>query len=161
MKIIVINGAPRAGKDTFVEKCQKHTYWCLNVSTVDFVKEVAKFCGWDGEKTPANRAFLSTLKDVLTLWDDVPFKKVCNRIERFKGEVEIYGFDPDDALVFIHCREPDEIARFCLELGAKSLLIRRATVEETEQSNHADAEVLNYKYDYTISMIIPLVMKEL
>lgn len=29
-------------------------------------------------------------------------------------------------------------------------MIRRAAVEGGEQSNHADAEVFNYEYDYTI-----------
>jgi dephospho-CoA kinase len=151
MRIIVINGRPRAGKDTFVEFCQKHCHWCLNVSTVDFVKKVANYCGWDGTKTPENRKFLSDLKDLLTQWDDIPYKKVCNEIALFQNRVRMYDFDPDtDAITFIHCREPKEIARLCEELGAQSLLITRDEVETNDQSNHADAEVYNYKYDYMI-----------
>lgn len=152
MKIIVINGRPRAGKDTFVEFCQKHCIWCLNVSTVDFVKEVAQHCGWDGTKTPENRAFLSSLKDILTLWNDVPFKKVCKEISSFVGEMTLYDFDPEtEGIVFIHCREPEEIDRFRVELGSQSLLITRSDVEDEAQSNHADAEVNKYKYDYMIA----------
>lgn len=151
MKIIVINGRPRAGKDTFVEFCQKHCNWCLNVSTVDFVKKVANYCGWDGTKTPENRKFLSDLKDLLTQWDDIPYKHVCNEITLFQNRVRMYDFDPDtDAIAFIHCREPEEIARLCEELGAQSLLITRDEVETNNQSNHADAGVYNYNYDYMI-----------
>lgn len=134
----------RSGKDTFVEFCQKHCNWCLNVSTVDFVKKVANYCGWDGTKTPENRKFLSNLKDLLTQWDDIPYKQVCNEITLFQNRVRMYDFEPDtDAIAFIHCREPEEIARLCKELGAQSLLITRSAVETNDQSNHADAEVYN------------------
>lgn len=78
MEIIVINGFPGAGKDEFVNCCKKliGEPYVRNISTVDFVKYIAAECGWDGTKTPENRAFLSDLKDLLTKWNDVPFKKV-------------------------------------------------------------------------------------
>ena len=88
MQVIIINGMPRAGKDQFVSFCQKHLLWCGNFSTVDFVKEVAAMCGWDGTKTPLNRAFLSNLKDLLTDWGDVPFKKVERAMETFENEAK-------------------------------------------------------------------------
>ena len=150
MQIVVINGMPRAGKDQFVSFCQKHLLWCLNTSTVDFVKEVAAMCGWDGTKTPENRAFLSDLKDLLTRWQDIPFKKVEKRINSYVSEAESYDFSSDDVLCFIHCREPQEIQKFVDKLGAKTLLIRRPAVEALMQSNHADANVLEYNYDYVI-----------
>lgn len=151
MKIFVINGRPRSGKDTFVRFCQNHMYWCFNISTVDFVKEIAAQCGWDGTKTPENRKFLSDLKDLLTEWNDVPFKKIEHEIKMFKCEMEAYGFNPkEEGVVFIHCREPKEIARICKEMNAESLLITRDEVETEKQSNHADADIYNYNYDYTI-----------
>ena len=150
MQIVVINGAPTAGKDAFVSLCQKYLLWCGNFSTVDFVKEVAAYCGWDGTKTPENRAFLSDLKDLLTEWNDIPYKKIEQAILRYEGEAKIYDFESDDVLCFVHCREPWEIQKFVDRLGAKTLLIRRPEVETNEQSNHADAGVFNYNYDYTI-----------
>ena len=150
MQVIIINGMPRAGKDQFVSFCQKHLLWCGNFSTVDFVKEVAAMCGWDGTKTPLNRAFLSNLKDLLTDWGDVPFKKVERAMETFENEAKSYDFSSDDVLCFVHCREPYEIQKFVSKLGAKTLLIRRAGVETGAQSNHADAGVFDYDYDYVI-----------
>lgn len=150
MQIVIINGMPRAGKDLFVFYCQQHMTWCKNISTVDFVKQVANFCGWDGTKSPKNRAFLSDLKDLLTQWGDIPFKKVKKEAEHFNNEALLYDFDTDEVLIFIHSREPQEIARFVREMGAKTLLIRRTAIENSEQSNHADAEVFNYDYDYII-----------
>ena len=35
-------------------------------------------------------------------------------------------------------------------MNAKTLLMRRAVIENDNQSNHADAEVFNYDYDYII-----------
>lgn len=150
MQVVVINGMPRAGKDQFVLFCQKHMTLCKNISTVDFVKQVASFCGWDGVKSPKNRAFLSDLKDLLTEWDDVPFKKVQQAAEKFDYEAQAYGFSTDEVLVFIHCREPQEISKFVNQMNAKTLLIRRAAIETNDQSNHADSEVFNYEYDYII-----------
>lgn len=151
MKIVIVNGAPTVGKDSFVSCCNKHTVWCGNFSTVDFVKELAAQCGWNGTKTLENRKFLSDLKDLLTEWGDVPFKKVKEQIEAFAGNMRVYGFSPEnEGIVFVHCREPKEIAKFVEQLGATTLLIRREAAENSEKSNHADTDVFNYKYDYVI-----------
>ena len=66
MEIIVINGYPESGKDTFVNLCKNIVgeSFVKNISTVDFVKEVAMLCGWDGTKTPKNRKFLSDLNHI-------------------------------------------------------------------------------------------------
>ena len=156
MKVVVINGKGGCGKDTFVSMCykllnQNQTKCCLcyNLSTVDLVKEAAAVCGWAGEKDPASRKFLSQLKDILTEWKDLPFQDVVERTLRIQHKTEISGC-VDDAIVFIHCREPHEIQRLVDELGARSLLIRRAAAESVEQCNHADNGVLDYEYDFTI-----------
>ena len=153
MKIVIINGTGGAGKDTFVTMCKdilgsKYVY---NISTVDFVKEVATLCGWNGTKTPKNRKFLSDLKDLLTEWDDIPIKKVMAHTVACVACAE---FDDtlDKSVVFIHCREPKEIDKLLREFKgeATTLLIRRSEAEAVEQINHADNDVLNYSYDYTI-----------
>lgn len=154
MKIVIINGKGGAGKDTFVIMCKDvlGAERVLNVSTVDFVKEVAQFCGWDGTKTPENRKFLSDLKDALTRWDDLPLKKVCQEIKTWQ-RIWIASGGYDKAVVFIHCREPKEIDKLTKELQQYepvTLLIRREAAENVAQINHADNDVLNYSYDYTI-----------
>ena len=140
----------RSGKDTFVSFCQKHLLLCGNFSTVDFVKEVASMCGWDGTKSAKNRKFLSDLKDLLIEWNDVPYKKIEKAIILYEKNALSYDFSSDDVLCFIHCREPKEIQKFVDKMDAKTLLIRRPAIENEYQSNHSDAEVFNYNYDYTI-----------
>ena len=150
MKYFIINGRPRSGKDTFVNFCLEELgAFGKLISTVDFVKKIATECGWDGTKTPQNRKFLSDLKDLLTNWGDVPYTKTLQEIDMFKFDLDCWNVS-DKGVVFIMCREPKEIERFERELNAKSLLIRRASVEFEQQSNHADSEVLNHKYHYII-----------
>ena len=152
MKIIVINGRSESGKDTFVHFIQqKIGRRCLNISSIDFVKEIATECVWNGEKTPNNRKFLSDLKDLLTEWDDIPMKKIMCDIALFEIEmIEYYGLKSDDLFVFVHVREPQEIVRLKEKLNAYTLFITRPD-HIIEPSNHADAEVDNYQYDYYIN----------
>lgn len=150
MKYFIINGRPRSGKDTFVNFCLEELgAFGKLISTVDFVKKIATECGWDGTKDLKNRKFLSDLKDLLTNWGDIPYKKTLQEIDMFKFDLDYWDVS-DKGVVFIMCREPKEIERFERELNAKSVLIRRASVEFEQQSNHADSEVLNHKYDYII-----------
>lgn len=153
MKIVVINGTGGAGKDTFVIMCKDvlGAESVFNISTVDFVKEVATMCGWDGSKTPENRKFLSDLKDLLTEWDDIPLKKVMAEAVSCSACAEILG-KLDNSILFIHCREPKEIEKLvrAFQGEATTLLIRRQEAEAVKQINHADNDVLHYAYDYTI-----------
>lgn len=151
MKIYILNGKAGSGKTTFFklieEKCHNYVY---NYSTVDLVKKVAYGCGWDGSKTPENRKFLSDLKDLLTEWDDVPYKDCLKEIKRITSLADIYDIEHDDWAIFIDCREPKEIQKFVDRLGAKTIFIDRK-IEDYNASNHADANVENFKYDIVIN----------
>lgn len=151
VNVVVINGFPRSGKDTFVKFCKKILGpFGHSISTVDFVKELAIQCGWDGIKSPENRKFLSDLKDLLTEWNDVPWKKVEEEYNCIKTKCFQYGLNDSDFFLFIHSREPEEIERFKEEYGAVTVLVDRQEVKG-EQSNHSDADVMNYSYDYIIN----------
>lgn len=159
VKVVVVNGAPMSGKTTFEELCQEicdpfakepgfedGSILCVDIcSTVDFVKIVAKQCGWDGTKDLKNRKFLSELKNLLTEWNDVPFKKIQSRIN-----MRAKSFAAVDWIFFVDCREPAEIQKLKERLNATTMLIRRESVEGNETSNSSDANVMNYNYDLTI-----------
>lgn len=153
--VVIINGAPAAGKSLFVEKCKEISSEGTDVfeySTVDFVKYIATQCGWDGTKTLENRKFLSQLKDLLTEWNDVPFWKTHTYIQTIYDLQSLRGVDPKHTVIFIHCREPHEIQRLKQYFGPYSttLLIRRSIAEGHMTSNHADADVFDYKYDHVV-----------
>ena len=155
MKVVIINGIGGSGKDTFVKFCQEllnakaDVYpRCLNVSTVDYVKEIAAYCGWNGEKDPASRKFLSDLKKAMTEWRDLPVQDVKNKLDTYSVATQWY--DIKDCVAFVHCREPKEIERLVEELDATTLLIRREAAESVEQINDSDNSVLNYSYNYIV-----------
>lgn len=152
VKYVIVNGLPTAGKDLFasfcVKKLEERGKNATMISSVDFVKEVARFCGWNGEKTPENRKFLSDVKDLLTTWGDVPFRKVIDAAEDFDGVCRMMG-SIEDSWVFVMMREPTEIGRFVALTGAATVFIDRKAAEGT-QSNHADAQVKDYNYDWYI-----------
>jgi hypothetical protein len=52
-------------------------------------------------------------------------------------------------ILFIHCREPEEIKRLVDDFKCSTLLITNNNITQVE-SNHADANVNNYNYDFVI-----------
>lgn len=145
-----------SGKDQFCAYCMDY----MNqkgikggtISTIDLVKNIAAQLGWDGIKTPKDRKFLSDLKRLLTDWNDVPFTFIQNQIrETYLMFTQKMKIPQDRIIFFVHSREPKEIERFKEVYGAVTLVIRRENIEQLEQSNDSDANVLNYKYDYTIN----------
>ena len=141
-KIYITSGVGRSGKDTFCEFVGKyiptHKY-----SIIDLPKEAAKMLGWNGGKTEKDRKFLSDIMDLATEYNDSPFNDVLSVVKDFQNNLI------EDDVLFIDMRDPKDIARAVEEFGAKTILVRNPMVEKIE-SNHADANVENYEYDYII-----------
>ena len=141
-KIFVQNSVGGSGKDTWAGLVGKyistHKY-----SIIDLPKEAAKILGWDGGKTEKDRKFLSDIMDLSTDYNDSPFQDVLSVVNDFKNNLI------EDEVLFIDMRDPKDIARAVETFGAKTILIRNPRVEKIE-SNHADANVENYEYDYII-----------
>ena len=141
-KIFVTNGIGRSGKDSWAEFVGKyiptHKY-----SIVDLPKEVAKILGWDGGKTEKDRKFLSDIVDLATEYNDSPFRDVESVVTDFKHNL----IEAD--ILFIDMRDPKDIARAVKAFGAETILIDNPNVGKIE-SNHADANVKDYNYDYII-----------
>ena len=140
--LIILNGGPASGKDTFVELCKKTPFTILHRSTIEPIKEIAYNLGWDGEKKPKIRKFLSDLKDLCTETFDTSFNYI-------KDQLVTASYGNIDFL-FVDCREPSEIDRFVKEIGAITVFIDASKRTNEKISNHADASVLNYHYDYYI-----------
>lgn len=139
--VIIINGSAEVGKNQFCDFCSFYTK-CKSISTVDKVKDAYKLLGWTGEKTEQHRKALSDIKDIGTKNLDHPFQYIKQVIEKFRS-------NDIDNILFIHSREPEEISRFVQSFGCKTLLIKNPNVKQID-TNHADAEVENYDYDYVI-----------
>ena len=139
-QIFIINGSGGCGKDTFVSLIAdiSHT---MNFSSVDKVKEIARIIGWNGGKTERDRKFLSDLKLLCTDYNDMPLNSMKDKFEEF--------LNSDSVFLFLHIREPEEIDKAKKAFNAKTILIKRDSIEHIT-SNMADANVFNYNYDIVI-----------
>ena len=148
MKILVVNGQPRSGKDLFCEAAQNNCSLIYPISTIDRVKQVALFAGWSGEKDAKSRRFLSDLKDAMTRYNNMPHDYVLMYIKNrshLLDQLDMVGYD--NAVFLVQAREPEDIQRFVDENNARTLFISR---EETAQNwgNHADDNAWDFNYDY-------------
>ena len=157
-RIVIINGSGGSGKSTFVRLCKEilesQTNWnVLELSTVDWVKAVAQFAGWDGSNEEKVRKFLHELKMALEEWDNSPNQKVFDQINVVLNN-EI--LNKRNWLFFVNIREPKCIGAFIKQnetatgLSCKTMLVENANVAPII-SNPADGEVHYYHYDTIIS----------
>ena len=151
MKILIINGTATSGKDSFVEFAKEGNYEVYNFSTIDYIKEKALELGWDGRKDERGRRLLSDLKDALTLYDDIPFKKVVNEIKSVLFQYDQFEQPTDNLIFFVHSREPVDIQKWKEFTNARTLFLRRPAAEDVEHNNHADRNVFDFDYDYVYS----------
>ena len=140
--VFIVNGKPRAGKDTFAEILNRYMV-VYKYSAVTKVKEIAKQCGWTGAKEEKDRKFLHELKMLTSEYSDLPYRDVLDKIEKYRsGEILADVFVVD-------VREPEEIERLQKATDAITIYIENENVPAIT-SNEADANVANYEYDFTI-----------
>lgn len=148
MKVVIINGTGKAGKDSFVNMCKLIDPKIQNYSTVDAVKDVARKMGWNDDKSEEGRLFLSGLKE---LWDNYNHGATNGTVKRATRYIELMKEMDLDSHVFIHCREPEKIdeLKSLFDVPVITLLVENPNVPEIT-SNHSDRDVRNYDYDVTI-----------
>lgn len=142
-KVFITNGSAENGKDSFAEFVGKYisTY---KYSSIDLVKEMFEVVGvTKDEKTEKKRKLWSDGKDLLTEYDDIPFKDITSIVTDFKNN------KIETEVLLIDIREPEEIARAVETFGAETILVRKPDAKKIK-SNHADRDVENYEYDYII-----------
>lgn len=143
--LLVVNGKPGSGKDTFAELLSKYTT-VYKWSVIDPVKAAAIDFGWKGGKTEEDRKFLADLKKILDDYSDFTFEETFNKIMEFD-----FGMITDDVMV-VDMREPNDIDRAVELYDAITVYIKNDNVPEIT-SNHADAATGEdaYDYDYIIN----------
>ena len=142
-KVIIVNGYPRSGKDTFVEfLTDLSVVDVIEHSTISFSKYIAELMGWNGIKTIHSREMLSELKAFGNKWFDKSFKDMTSLIQ--------YHHNQDTIIVF-HIREPKEILRVVEWCERRRVEVTTVFVDgvrsEKDQSNESDLNVESYKYD--------------
>ena len=140
--VLIVNGKPRAGKDTFVELLS-YMIPVYKYSIIEKVKCIALDCGWKGKKEERDRKFLYELKKLTDEYSDMSFIDVYEKIEAFaKDEIK-------EVLFAVDIRDPEDIEMMKDLTGAFTVFIENENVPEIT-SNPADANVANYEYDFVI-----------
>ena len=149
MRIIILNGSAKSGKDQFAKFCKKHHNECVNWSTIDKVKKIAKRnFGWDDKKTDEARLFLSEIKRVWSEFNNGPFEDMIKKIDNHYSKLD--EKEKDVFLYFIHCREPHEIQKFVdkyKEYCITGLLERN---DREVPNNNSDRNVANFNYNFKL-----------
>lgn len=142
-KIFIVNGKPRAGKDTFAELLGKHCR-VFKYSSVAKVKQIAAKCGWDGSKMDKDRRFLSELKRITTEFNDMSYDDVAEKVAYF---LKTDFFD----VMLIDIREPEEIERAIEGFGAEAIFIENKNVPAvTTNLSDRNADVEFFEYDHIV-----------
>ena len=126
-----------------------YDYNCVNWSTIDKVKDVAKnHFGWNGKKTDDARKFLSEMKRIWSEYNNGPFNHMVKQISNHYSKLN--KKDKQNFIYFIHCREPHEIQKIKDKYGKKCLTILLKRDDREVPDNDSDKNVNNYNYDKII-----------
>lgn len=147
--IIITNGYPRCGKDTFAEILNDYIP-TTKYSSIDCVRNGALLAGWyDNRKTEADRRFLSDLKKLLINYNDYPFNDVKILAEDFCNQ----QYSVESQVLIIDIREPEEIQKIVNHFkgitDVITVFISNNNIKPIV-SNQSDANVEDYIYDYYI-----------
>lgn len=156
-KIVIINGLGGCGKSTFAYFCRAYAFSLdcaivTELSSIDYVKRIAKLLGWDGQKDQAGRVFLHDLKKAMEKYNDRPNQEVIKTIaEREKKHPDL------PYIFFVNIREKESILSFISKLEKKgynknqymTLLIKNSLKESNEVPELVD-EINNFTYDKVI-----------
>ena len=147
-RLIVINGRGGSGKDTLCGFAAEG-FKVRNVSSITPIKDIASQVGWKGGKEDRDRKFLADLKQLVTEYNDYPNEYLLEQCREF--------MQSDEELMFVHIREPEQIAHFVETADCKvlTLLVRRSTVKSSF-GNAADDNVEEYAYDLIYDNDLPL-----
>lgn len=151
-QIIIIAGYPHHGKSEFVKQCKEYPgYEVVELSTVDWPKQVAAYCGYDGsDKNEKYRRFLNEIKNALENMDGSPSNKVIENIRVFQE------YNVKNYIFFVNIREARRISEFkekvlaAFGINCTTLFINNPN-EPRILTNYADRRVKDYNYDYYIT----------
>lgn len=145
--IFIVNGLPKSGKDTFCNMVAQYSD-AISISSIDQVNAIMRTLGWDSvTKDDKYRNAASAIKDASTEFNDAPFK-YCFQIST----------ESSNSIVFVHCRELNEITKLknaineLSDLGYRAYTLRVERDVNVTASNTGDNDAAKpYPYDIVIN----------
>lgn len=155
--VIIVNGPPRAGKDTAIEfmtrAFKQRGYTVREFSSIDPVRNQMQFFGIDvTQKTPADRKLLATIGDALQEHSDYRTNQCIAEAKKFFDWVKSHRDPIMKGVMFIHIREPDLIKKLELDMTVPvtTVYVKGGLSESVEHNNPADANTEKMNYDIYI-----------
>ena len=139
-RIFVLNGSPRAGKNTFVDMIPNAVHY----SYVDLTRRILDTEGINYKfKSNSARVMLETINNALEEYDDIPFKDICGITDNFLNELLKADY------LFIDIRKPENIKRFVGRYkGARTVYVDNK--KPLSSATLSDSVVTDYEYDFYI-----------
>ena len=144
MRIFIINGMARSGKDTFInfvrEEVESMGMTFETVSSVDSIKEIATEFGYDDTRKDDNdRTFLSDFKQLVNKHYNFTIHNLSNIIQ-----------DSDADVMFIQIREGSEIDEMKSLFDLKTVFgfNTNITSKPTNKSDRGTEDINPFDYDY-------------
>jgi len=168
---IIINGIGGSGKDHVVNMLTEKLHNFIpdlivsNYSTIDRIREVVQ-SGFhiypSGQKTGRERQLLADIKRALITFDDLPFYWTIAHSQRL-------NLENINNLMFIHCREGEEIAKLVSYWPDTNLtlLVQRdgITIPDCTADQGVDKyygyDYLIYNYNSTLSEVLDVLVQKL
>lgn len=146
--VIIVNGPPRSGKDTFINICRQILpIKTCEFSSIDPVRDVVQQIIDVSKKTEADRKLLATMGDALEEHSRFRTNACLARSYKF------FNLNPA-GVFFCHVREPAIIERLKLTwvthgISMHSVLLDSSRAERVT-GNPADAGVFQMQYDHSL-----------
>lgn len=161
--IIVINGKGGIGKDTLINALARADVMVYNASSIDPIKDMCEELNKTGIKDLAYRSLLSSVKKTVDEYYEAEngisytTEHLIKAMTLWHTQTDIHA--PEYSVMFVHIREPENIAKFVKEATKKLRLWRdedtilTSLLVESERSlevygNSSDDDVDKFNYDY-------------
>ena len=155
-RVVIINGIPTAGKDTFVQMVADYCNMdesanVFNISSVEPIKDILVGFGWNGDKSDDIRDMIAGIKKLWIATQNGPTTFLFTNIYQYH-----MMHTDEDNIIFCHVREPIEIDKLVNVLAGMEIMgIEERTILVDRISAHGDTSIpsddikniTNYKYD--------------
>jgi len=145
MKLIIINGHNKSGKNTFADFIAEYhdpTVWLSKIWSTQ-IPAIARVAGWDSQKDEKGRRLLSDIEDATNRYNGMSFNSICFQINKFSNVVE-------DIWITLMCRKPAEIKKFVEAYPGQATTVLIRSDRSKPANNRADQGVEDYLYDWII-----------
>lgn len=151
-KVLIVNGAPQSGKDTFIDLLSKSgRYNVIKTSIIDPIKEISEFLNFNTEnKTEKDRKLWADLLKATMDYNQYPITKTFKNIE---DKLYNTNINNKDILICVIARNPKNIEIFKNQF--KNIGINTTTVfinnnDKKIFNNIEDKSIYDYIYDLYI-----------